>query len=437
MNGLTVSLSDGVVFNKLSDGHLSLYGYEDGAERDKDFIALQLLYEKLHGYAARQVDAMVLIGKTLTEIRDRRLYRSCSIISGDMEVGYYRFDDFCKNVLHISRTQAQNAINLYEKFTVAGECVIIKEEYKDYRLSQLIEMASIPEEERGRITSDMTVKEIREIKKELKQPQGTALQGQICISDIVAEQNSPTSDCFEKREAGLSDDEIKEILGNFLHGSYSLEITKICKSDKEPWQQAADLSAFFRKYGSAGYATDTCKITLSKGSRLKGDYRERFVSWVSAIEIYKDLIGKAEAENEQNSPTSDCFEKAEEFFEEPEKGSEQGEELEESEAIAAPEEQTENSPTSDYSQEKLNYDLSHFQHVGVRISNDNKKKLDELAAYMEIDRRAILSYALQEYIESMFFENSLNKEEAAIEKEYLIDPFLNSDKCPNLYKKGG
>lgn len=106
-------------------------------------------------------DGFVGVGYFLKYIRDEKLWRE----------GYISFDAFMATNYEKDKSWASRCISLYEQFgAVIGpmETPRLDERYVDYNISQLIEMLSMPVEQREQIKPDMKVKEIREMKPKRK-----------------------------------------------------------------------------------------------------------------------------------------------------------------------------------------------------------------------------------------------------------------------------
>lgn len=77
--------------------------------------------------------------------------------------------EFAKKRFRFGVTTTKNFLAIYDKFVIAdcGEVPMLKEEYKDYGYSQLVELASVEASQLDEFSSEMTVKEIRKKKKQL------------------------------------------------------------------------------------------------------------------------------------------------------------------------------------------------------------------------------------------------------------------------------
>lgn len=99
-------------------------------------------------------ESYLMLGRYLHEFKRNEYYK---------DFGYDSFDECIKANLSMDKGNVSKCLNVWEKFADETE---IKEEYKEYNYSQLVEMVSMDNPEI--ITPDMTIKEIRKKKKELK-----------------------------------------------------------------------------------------------------------------------------------------------------------------------------------------------------------------------------------------------------------------------------
>lgn len=85
------------------------------------------------------------------------------------DFGYETFDDFCVANLGLDKSAVSRCISVWFNFAFVDDNYSRKmwldEKYKDYSYSQLCEMVSMDVIQRKQITPDMTIKQIREIKK--------------------------------------------------------------------------------------------------------------------------------------------------------------------------------------------------------------------------------------------------------------------------------
>ena len=113
-------------------------------------------------------DGFVATGYYLRMIREERLW----------EKYYSSFQEFLDANYQKDKSWASRCISLYEQFgdpDKAGELPVLAEPYRDYSVSQLIEMVSMSKAQREQVTPDMKVREIRELKP--KREKKAATQG--------------------------------------------------------------------------------------------------------------------------------------------------------------------------------------------------------------------------------------------------------------------
>lgn len=89
------------------------------------------------------------------------------------DFGYADFYEFCEKNFQMDKSAVSRSINLWKEFACYDEKtdsrrIFIDEKYHKYSYSQLCEMLSLDEKKRKNITPDMTIKQIREKKKEWK-----------------------------------------------------------------------------------------------------------------------------------------------------------------------------------------------------------------------------------------------------------------------------
>lgn len=89
----------------------------------------------------------------------------------DSKLGYYSFYDFCLSNFNMDKSSVSRCLNVFYKFAkredpLGSPKMWIDEKYNDYSYSQLCEMVSISDEKLlKQIKPDMSVKDIRELKK--------------------------------------------------------------------------------------------------------------------------------------------------------------------------------------------------------------------------------------------------------------------------------
>ena len=156
------------------------YGYEHIRARILSSLKIVDL-RKLPGYVPEGIDAGFVsicqaIDKNIGRINDSFFsiayllheLKNCSWsnFSRYMCLDFY---DFSKSRFGLGVTTTKNFLAIYDKFVIddCGEIPMLKEEYKDYGYSQLVELASVEASQLDEFSPEMTVKEIRKKKKQL------------------------------------------------------------------------------------------------------------------------------------------------------------------------------------------------------------------------------------------------------------------------------
>lgn len=115
------------------------------------------------------------IGFYLKQIRDGRLYE---------EKGYTNIWEYAQEELHFHKSTASRCMSLNDRFSEGGNSPKMDDRYAEYSKSQLQEMLSLTDEQIEQVTSDMTVREIRQIRK-LEEDPDPQLPGQMEIWDFL------------------------------------------------------------------------------------------------------------------------------------------------------------------------------------------------------------------------------------------------------------
>lgn len=124
----------------------TLVGYED---------SIDIIEEELKN--ARK--SFVKIGWYLKHIDERTMYK---------KDGYADIYEFAYAKLKMSPETVNRFVNVCKAFSVNHDSPELDEQYSEFKVSQLFEMLPMKEEDRKEISSDMTVKQIREKKAEQK-----------------------------------------------------------------------------------------------------------------------------------------------------------------------------------------------------------------------------------------------------------------------------
>lgn len=112
--------------------------------------------------------SFIRLGYHLKEMQNHRYYE---------DFGYQTLEDFTAANLGMDKSNVYRYIRVFEKFACPAEVVydgglasvspkyVLNDKWKDYSYSQLVEMCNMSSDQREVCTPDMTIKQLREIKK--------------------------------------------------------------------------------------------------------------------------------------------------------------------------------------------------------------------------------------------------------------------------------
>lgn len=135
----------------------------------------QKLTNKIRGALYDIAHSFVYIGFLLAECESCETYKEW----GYSSIHEYAFDQF-----GFKKSSTYNFINVCKAFSSNSstdkKCSLpfsmnMKDNYKDFNYSQLVEMLSMNDKQRSQVTPDMTVKQIREVKRSSEEPEYTKL----------------------------------------------------------------------------------------------------------------------------------------------------------------------------------------------------------------------------------------------------------------------
>lgn len=133
---------------------------------------------------------IIATGYYLKCIRDGELYR---------EAGYGTIWEYAADRLGFSVSTASRIMSCNDKYSVDGNSPIVAEAYKKFNKSQLMEMLPLGDEQMEQVTPDMTVQQIREVKRQREIPY-VELPGQISIADFPGIELEDTPDVAPEPE---------------------------------------------------------------------------------------------------------------------------------------------------------------------------------------------------------------------------------------------
>lgn len=153
-------------------------------EVDKISKKVMVCFERLY----KSVDSLKLnylkIGEYLNQFEEHEYYKS---------FGYKSMADFCQNNLQMDKGSISRCINVYKMVSQSETGKEeIDEKYMNYSYSQLVELVALPEEERETVTPDMSVAEIREYKRKVKNKDKGMIPG---VAQAVVEGSAENISC--------------------------------------------------------------------------------------------------------------------------------------------------------------------------------------------------------------------------------------------------
>lgn len=120
--------------------------------------------ERVAQYARDTVKDLCLLGLRLKEMKAAEQWREVVDETGT-PFSYAGFEEFCKYAFGFSQTKVSNLVRIAEFVQVKGDSVnFIERKYADYSMSQLVELASVPKENRKYFNAEMTVDDMRAVK---------------------------------------------------------------------------------------------------------------------------------------------------------------------------------------------------------------------------------------------------------------------------------
>lgn len=133
-----------------------------------------MTYQEAKDILREKLDCMkknfIAAGYYMKYIRDHELFR---------EDGYESIWEFAEDNYGIKKSTASRWMSMNDKFSQGGNSPVLAEEFRDFEKSQLQEMLYLDDKQIETVTPDMTVKEIREVRKpaeperKLKKPDQT------------------------------------------------------------------------------------------------------------------------------------------------------------------------------------------------------------------------------------------------------------------------
>ncbi len=156
---MSVKTFDVMSFNKTKLIDPEQVGYQD---------SIEIIHEELQ----KTRKSFIKIGWYLKHIHINKMYE---------QDGYANIYEFAMDKFHISQPTATRFMNICEEFSINHNSPELDKKYEDYNISQLFEMLSMSKDKLEQITPKMTVKQIRELKKDMNKIDDDSIPGQTSI----------------------------------------------------------------------------------------------------------------------------------------------------------------------------------------------------------------------------------------------------------------
>lgn len=150
---------------------------------------LKIVYGMFHFVDEPRELALASVKYLYSDLTDIRRYyirlgfhlEEFSRMHGYEDFGYLTLEEFCEANLGLDKSVVSRCINVYREFNASSDrkygngveshgCAMdLSEDWKDYSYTQLCELLPLSPEERKNVTPAMTIKQIREYKKSLKE----------------------------------------------------------------------------------------------------------------------------------------------------------------------------------------------------------------------------------------------------------------------------
>lgn len=156
---MSVKTFDVMSFNKTKLIDPEQVGYQD---------SIEIIHEELQ----KTRKSFIKIGWYLKHIHTNKMYE---------QDGYANIYEFAMDKFHISQPTATRFMNICEEFSINHNSPELDKKYEDYNISQLFEMLSMSKDKLEQINPKMTVKQIRELKKDMNKIDDDSIPGQTSI----------------------------------------------------------------------------------------------------------------------------------------------------------------------------------------------------------------------------------------------------------------
>lgn len=149
------------------------------------------------------------------------------------EAGYKDICEYAKDRFGFSASTTSRYMTRNDKFSVNGNSPILDDKYKDFNKSQLQEMLSLDAEQLEKVSPDMTVVQIREMKRPKEIPY-IAIPGQIELTDLPGVEPEDVAAAAQARK--------EMVTGSPEKQAYTISAADLLPEAAEPVQPAIAIS---------------------------------------------------------------------------------------------------------------------------------------------------------------------------------------------------
>lgn len=147
----------------------------------KEISSLQEANQAYKKVTGQIVIGFVEAGYILKKVRDKELYK---------EQGYADLYECAEKLFNTSRSWTDRFMQINDAYSIGGNSPEIQEKYDGYGSSKLSEMLTLPENIREEVPVTATVKEIREVKKVVRDTE-ERYSPQMSLCDVAQNQGEP------------------------------------------------------------------------------------------------------------------------------------------------------------------------------------------------------------------------------------------------------
>lgn len=140
----------------------------------------QILNEAIKNAIRRSAADVVMLGHLLRRMMDEKLW----------EGHYGSLDEYLRQELHMDYTMACRFEAINRKYSIGGRSGHIDEKWEDYSQGVLIEMLNMPPKLEAEVTPDMTVRQVRELKRQARQKKENEKKERKAFEEKTAEEVS-------------------------------------------------------------------------------------------------------------------------------------------------------------------------------------------------------------------------------------------------------